>query len=263
MALTDNLNAYWKMNETSDGSGAVTRVDSTANGNDLTDNNTTASGTGHLSNGADLERSNSESLSRADNASLSITGSESVSMWVKPEGTLESVFVSKAVGSGNRGFQWLLASATSIEAVVSSTGSNESGGSFTISSISTVAFTHLVLVYDATAGTMDLYVNGTAHGTPLTGLVNSQHDNANAFYVGSTAGTSRFFDGIIDEVGVWSRALTEEEVEELYNSGDGLTYPFTASGPANLKSYNTNLTANVKTINTNAIANVKSLNTNV
>ncbi len=37
----------------------------------------------------------------------------------------------------------------------------------------------------------------------------------------------------------------------------------TASGPANLKSYNTNLKANIKSINTNLIANVKSLNTNV
>lgn len=35
-----------------------------------------------------------------------------------------------------------------------------------------------------------------------------------------------------------------------------------ASGPANLKSYNTNLKANIKSINTNLIANVKSLNTN-
>ncbi len=35
------------------------------------------------------------------------------------------------------------------------------------------------------------------------------------------------------------------------------------SGPANLKSYNTNLAANIKSINTNLIANVKSLDTNV
>lgn len=36
-----------------------------------------------------------------------------------------------------------------------------------------------------------------------------------------------------------------------------------ASGPANLKSYNTNLKANIKSINTNLIANIKSLDTNV
>ena len=35
------------------------------------------------------------------------------------------------------------------------------------------------------------------------------------------------------------------------------------SGPANLKSYNTNLKANIKSINTNLIANLKSLDTNV
>ena len=39
--------------------------------------------------------------------------------------------------------------------------------------------------------------------------------------------------------------------------------PGAASGPANLKSYNTNVAANIKSINTNLIANVKSLNTNV
>jgi len=37
----------------------------------------------------------------------------------------------------------------------------------------------------------------------------------------------------------------------------------TAAGPANLKSYNTNLKANIKNINTNLIANVKKLNTNI
>lgn len=43
----------------------------------------------------------------------------------------------------------------------------------------------------------------------------------------------------------------------------GHFYVSTASGPANLKSYNTNLKANIKSINTNLIANIKSLNTNV
>ena len=37
---------------------------------------------------------------------------------------------------------------------------------------------------------------------------------------------------------------------------------YTPLGPANLKTYNTNIKANIKTINTNAIANVKTLNTN-
>ncbi len=45
-----------------------------------------------------------------------------------------------------------------------------------------------------------------------------------------------------------------------------LTVTYTAggaSGPANLKSYDTNLKANIKSYNTNLIANIKSMNTNV
>lgn len=38
--------------------------------------------------------------------------------------------------------------------------------------------------------------------------------------------------------------------------------PAVASGPTNLKTYNTNVKANIKTIDTNPIANVKTLNTN-
>lgn len=34
-------------------------------------------------------------------------------------------------------------------------------------------------------------------------------------------------------------------------------------GPANLKSYNTNLSANIKSIDTNLIANIKSFDTNI
>src|SRR6202035_2479657 len=35
-----------------------------------------------------------------------------------------------------------------------------------------------------------------------------------------------YFDGDIDEVSIWNRALTSTEVSDLYNSGGGLQYPF-------------------------------------
>lgn len=65
---------------------------------------------------------------------------------------------------------------------------------------------------------------------------------------------------------------SEQSAGFTFNSADNagtssdpklvITYTLPA-GPANLKSYNTNLKANIKTINTNPIANVKSLDTNV
>lgn len=64
-------------------------------------------------------------------------------------------------------------------------------------------------------------------------------------------------------------SAAQESTLQCYYSGNGslmpqlvVTYTIVV-GPANLKSYNTNLSANIKSIDTNLIANVKSLDTNV
>ena len=44
--------------------------------------------------------------------------------------------------------------------------------------------------------------------------------------MGSNAPIGGWFAGDIDEVGIWSRAITSTEVTALYNSGDGFAYPF-------------------------------------
>jgi len=45
-----------------------------------------------------------------------------------------------------------------------------------------------------------------------------------AFNVGDYGGGP--MDGSLDEIGVWNRALSDEEVAQLYNGGNGLAYPF-------------------------------------
>jgi hypothetical protein len=39
-------------------------------------------------------------------------------------------------------------------------------------------------------------------------------------------GSQGKFIGLIDEEGLWSRPLTDDEVILLYNNGNGLSYPF-------------------------------------
>jgi hypothetical protein len=126
---------------------------------------------------------------------------------------------------------------------------------------STATWYHISVVYNAAAGTALFYVNGSQQGTTQTGMETSIFNGGDALWIGR--GEGKYLDGVMDELGIWSRALTSTEVTSLYNGGSGLQYPFAAAGPANLKSYNTNLKANIKTINTNPIANVKSLNTNI
>jgi hypothetical protein len=46
------------------------------------------------------------------------------------------------------------------------------------------------------------------------------------------------FNGQIDEVGIWTRALSAQEVSDIYNNGSGITYPFI--NPATIPLYYNN-----------------------
>lgn len=73
-------------------------------------------------------------------------------------------------------------------------------------------------------GYMQLFVNGVPDCSPFY-----MSPNITPGYqtIGATFGNgvyNSFFDGTIDEVGIWSRPLSSEEISALYNDGVGLTY---------------------------------------
>ena len=52
------------------------------------------------------------------------------------------------------------------------------------------------------------------------------YDATSQYTIGSPyGGSTESFHGIIDELAVYNRALSSEEVSILYNSGTGLSYP--------------------------------------
>jgi hypothetical protein len=65
----------------------------------------------------------------------------------------------------------------------------------------------------------------------------------------------------MDEVTIWSRALSGTEISGIYNSGNGIPYEETSTGPAKLKTFNTIAVASVKTIDTIVKASVKTIDT--
>ena len=84
------------------------------------------------------------------------------------------------------------------------------------------------------------------------------------FVVNNTSGSFELYDSnaALTPAGSKSMAVTQSP-----DSAAACTFmvsiaPQAASGPANLKSYNTNVKANIKSIDTNLVANIKSLNTN-
>lgn len=72
----------------------------------------------------------------------------------------------------------------------------------------------------------DYYVNGVEKTlSHVGGTASVVNFSSGQFYVGRvSASTSYSPDGLIDQVAVWERALSSDEVSILYNSGDGLVY---------------------------------------
>lgn len=88
--------------------------------------------------------------------------------------------------------------------------------------IDTDVWTHLVVT--SYADEFAIYVNNsksTEVGYYDEGFIT---EDDTIFTLSQNANT---FDGTIDEVLFWNKILTDDEVAELYNSGDGLVYPFT------------------------------------
>lgn len=99
---------------------------------------------------------------------------------------------------------------SNISNIASSTGAVPSG-----------VFAHVAVTYDA-SGNWAFYINGSLSGSGTNAQGFSFSSN---FYHGRQL-TGEYLNGVLDELGVWSRALSASEIAQLYNSGLGKQYPF-------------------------------------
>jgi|GEM_PF-1875776 len=223
--LTDDLVAYWKLDEASG-----TRID-VVGANDLTDNNTVGQATGIVNDAAQFVAANSEYLDIADNADLSMGDiSFSLALWVyfdtkpisaSPIGKWNQVddqreYRLRYIGGGTDRLQF----------EVSSTGGGglSSVNADNFGSPSTGEWIFVVCWHDATGDAIGIQVNnGTANTAAHTGGV---FDGTSRFALGANvSGGSPInpWDGRIDETGVWKRVLNTQEKTDLYNGGAGNT----------------------------------------
>lgn len=81
---------------------------------------------------------------------------------------------------------------------------------------------HWVVTWDGTteSDNVHIYKNGVDVTTNRTdGVGSRQSDASNNLLIGNNAGMSRTFDGKLDEVRVYNRALSADEVKQLYRMG--------------------------------------------
>jgi len=101
-----------------------------------------------------------------------------------------------------------------------------------IATLNTDTWYNIVFTYNGTD--IEVFINNVSQGTNTISL---NTVNSKLFSIGARTGdpgntTGQFFDGTIDEIGIWSRVLTSDEISDLYNSGDGLPYGITGTPPS-------------------------------
>jgi hypothetical protein len=106
-------------------------------------------------------------------------------------------------------------------------------GASTVSLVSNTAidtnWNYIVHVRDVTAGTRKIYINGVldaelSSGDTFTGSGTVNSGTSIGDELQPNFESHRGFRGLLDETAIWNRALTQSEINELYNSGIGKTY---------------------------------------
>ena len=153
-------------------------------------------------------------------------------------------------GGGNAGFVILKnGSGPNLEVRWYSNGGNTNVSIPSSSSIVNMCpscWVHLVYTADGINGIGKLYVNGvlfeTNSGAQNQGIITQCNYNNNPLYIGAEPGQISFWGGKIDDLGIWNRALTQQEVANLYiGCSDSITNEpqnftaYTGVGWANFK----------------------------
>ena len=216
--LSDGLLSYWPFDEESG-----KRYDSHGT-NDLKDCNSVSFKQGKQGNAADFVKPNSEYLEGGKD--LDLTSNQSWSFWWKPDHVnITQYFWTTKNVLNNYGtcFYWN-DHGHFVFRIDKSNDYSESNFDY---SLSANQWYHIVLVYDRSNRTVELFVNNVSLGISRNVVQNDRGGGGVRIshkYSNSGGGTDCYIDGLLDEYSVWNRTLTYQEVADLYNDGNGLPY---------------------------------------
>ena len=228
-----NYAAYWKMDETVQGSTVTDSSSNTNNGTVSGSPTPTSDNPGLLNIVPDTESLgfNSETSDYVDvsnSSSVNLNGSFSIAFWMKPttwnDGTSQGI-ISKYDPDSDRGY------------IVYDDGSSNCGGDcgsllnfrahgasgtedylHSTASVDVGSWQHWAIVYNTATHTVKLYKNGTLD-TTYTGITIGDMTNPTDMTLGFSQPWSGYFNGSLDDFRIYQNALTGSDVAYLAATG--------------------------------------------
>lgn len=175
----------------------------------------------------------SQFLSVASNSSLTVTGTSfTFAFWANtPNATPNQIIISKRDAAGNAREYQISFNGGGIGFAVYPDGSFANAAAVS-RAISSNSWTFYVCRYDSVAATIGISVNGDAF-TSVGSVPALTISAANPLQFGANPGPALYYPGQLSSVGFWKRALTADEVTQLWNNGAGRTYASLDSGLRN------------------------------
>ena len=157
-------------------------------------------------------------INNTPNFTFSSTSSFTYSFWYNRNVTSTTgvIIMNATNAAGN--FIWLFqAGPTNMQY---GTNKQQSAWIWVPTTTTTNTWTHIVCVYNA--GVMTLYKDNVMIGTGLFTYTTGVTSANMPLYVGRGVG-GNYFNGKIDDVGIWNRALTTCEINDLFTNSNSLT----------------------------------------
>jgi chitodextrinase len=219
----------------SEASGATT-ADASGNGNTGTLNGATRTTAGQFGSAVVVSGSGAY-VDLGNGPTLQITGSMTISAWIRPAAfpADDAAVVSKRT-SGELGFQLDTTVDTGPRTIGFKLTDASGGGMFRYGTnpLQASQWYYVTGVYDAAARTLDVYLNGVLDSGTLVGTVSATQQNSPLnVNIGHRPGASGYdFNGTIDEVRIYNRALTPAEIQADMGTGVGGGTPLDTIAPS-------------------------------
>ena len=153
-----------------------------------------------------------------DDNSLDLTDELTITAWIYPRSFGENNFGRIVDKEFNLAYSFYIRSATPDSITLGIEGTSYHSNQDVID---LNRWQHVAVIFNRSNSQIKFYVNGQSEGS--TTRSSSIPITTSNLYIGSNANLDRTFDGIIDEVKIWNRALTGDEIRNEYESGSTTT----------------------------------------